>query len=152
MRGVRGVAGPGLEKVIRDRGGQAGHGPGPPVDDRLPGGRIPQGAVALHVLGVRRNVDRVFQAGRFGDAVGLYGIVLQDRNRARYPARHRLDVSLRWVLEKSWGRMTPYLSVINVYNRKNVLFYFFEYSETPPIRTGISMFPVLPTVGIEVSF
>ncbi len=86
------------------------------------------------------------------DAEGLYGVVLLDRNEARYPARHRLDVSLRWVLEKSWGRMTPYLSVLNVYNRKNVLFYFFEYAETPPVRTGISMFPILPTIGMEVSF
>jgi hypothetical protein len=80
------------------------------------------------------------------------GIVLGDRNATRYPSRHRLDVSLRWVLNRSWGRMTPYLSVLNVYNRKNVLFYFFEYDEEPPVRTGISMFPFLPSVGLEVSF
>jgi hypothetical protein len=86
------------------------------------------------------------------DAEGLYGIVLQDRNQARYPARHRLDVSLRWNLERRWGRVTPYLSVLNLYNRKNVLFYFFEYSQSPPVRTGISMFPFLPTLGMEVSF
>jgi hypothetical protein len=48
--------------------------------------------------------------------------------------------------------MTPYLSVLNVYNRTNVLFYFYEYSKSPPVRTGISMFPFLPTVGLEVSF
>ena len=83
---------------------------------------------------------------------GAYGVVLGDRNRARYPARHRLDLSLRWILDRSWGRMTPYVSVLNVYNRKNVLFYFFEYSQSPPVRTGISMFPFLPTVGVEVSF
>ena len=79
-------------------------------------------------------------------------MVLGERNRVRYPARHRLDVSLRWTVDKSWGRMTPYLSVLNLYNRKNVLFYFFEYSRTPPVRTGISMFPFLPTLGVEVSF
>jgi hypothetical protein len=48
--------------------------------------------------------------------------------------------------------MTPYLSVLNVYNRKNVLFYFFEYDQDPPVRTGLSMFPLLPTLGLEVSF
>ncbi|MBT8397831.1 MAG: hypothetical protein KJN92_12745, partial [Gemmatimonadetes bacterium] len=83
---------------------------------------------------------------------GGYGVVLSQRNGARYPARHRLDVSLRWSLDRGWGRLVPYLSVLNVYNRKNVLFYFFEYDQNPPVRTGISMFPFLPTLGLEVSF
>jgi hypothetical protein len=83
---------------------------------------------------------------------GLLAVVLGGRNQARYPPRHRLDVSLRWTVEKGWGRVVPYLSVLNVYNRKNVLFYFFEYDQSPPVRTGISMFPFLPTVGVEVSF
>ena len=83
---------------------------------------------------------------------GGYGVVLSDRNGKRYPARHRLDVSLRWKLDRGWGSLTPYLSVLNVYNQKNVLFYFFEYEKDPPVRTGISMFPLLPTLGLEVSF
>lgn len=83
---------------------------------------------------------------------GVYGVVLEDRNGMRYPTRHRLDMSLRWTLNRSWGLMTPYLNILNLYNRKNVLFYFFEYSHTPPVRTGISMFPFLPTLGVEVSF
>ncbi|MGM0668572.1 MAG: TonB-dependent receptor [Gemmatimonadota bacterium] len=86
------------------------------------------------------------------DAKGLLGVVLEGRNQSRYPARHRLDVSLRWTLERSWGKMVPYVSVLNVYNRKNVLFYFFEYDQEPPVRTGLSMFPFLPTLGLEVSF
>ena len=82
----------------------------------------------------------------------LYGVVLSERNAVRYPARHRLDVSLRWTVEKGWGRLVPYLSILNVYNRKNVLFYFFEFEKDPPVRTGLSMFPFLPTLGLEVSF
>jgi hypothetical protein len=83
---------------------------------------------------------------------GLYAVALSERNAARYPARHRLDLSLRWRVERSWGSMTPYLSVVNVYNRKNVLFYFFQYEKDPPVRSGISMFPFLPSVGVEVTF
>lgn len=83
---------------------------------------------------------------------GGYGVVLSDRNGARYPTYHRLDVSFRRTFDKSWGSLTPYVNVVNVYNRKNVLFYFFQYEETPPTRSGISMFPVLPTFGLEVSF
>jgi hypothetical protein len=86
------------------------------------------------------------------DAERAYGVVLSDRNAARYPARHRLDVSLRWELQREWGRMTPYLNVLNLYDRRNVLFYFYEFEKTPPVRTGISMFPFLPTLGLEVSF
>jgi hypothetical protein len=83
---------------------------------------------------------------------GTYGVVLSDRNASRYPARHRLDVSLRWKLQRSWGEMTPYLSILNIYDRRNVLFYFYEYEKSPPVRTGVSMFPFLPTLGLEVSF
>jgi hypothetical protein len=34
----------------------------------------------------------------------------------------------------------------------NVLFYFYDYAADPPVRTGISMLPFLPTLGVEVSF
>lgn len=79
-------------------------------------------------------------------------VVLGPRNGARYPARHRLDLSLRKTVTKSWGTITPYMSIINVYNKKNVLFYFFDYQASPPTRQGVSMIPFLPTFGVEVSF
>lgn len=82
-----------------------------------------------------------------GDAV-----VLGPRNGERYPSRHRLDLSFRKTMTRGWGTITPYLSVINVYNRKNVLFYFFDYQADPPVRQGVSMIPFLPTLGFEVSF
>jgi len=51
-----------------------------------------------------------------------------------------------------WGTLTPHLDVLNVYNRRNVLFYFFDYSAATATRSGLSMFPILPTVGVEVTF
>jgi len=81
-----------------------------------------------------------------------YGVVLEDRNATRYPMYHRLDVSFRRTFPKSWGALTPYLNLVNVYNQRNVLFYFYEYERTPATRSGISMFPVLPTIGLEISF
>ena len=65
---------------------------------------------------------------------------------------NNLDVSLRKRYDKSWGHVTPYLDVLNLYNRKNVLFYFYEYDKNPPTRSGISMFPLLPTIGVEMGF
>jgi hypothetical protein len=79
-------------------------------------------------------------------------ILLGPRNGARYPAYHRLDISLRKTMQRSWGQLTPYIDVLNVLNRKNVLFYFYEYNQNPPIRSGVSMFPLLPTLGLEVVF
>ena len=86
------------------------------------------------------------------DEAGGYAVVLGERNAERYPIYHRLDVSLRKTYEKSWGTITPHVDVLNLYNRKNVLFYFYEYDRSPALRSGVSMFPLLPTVGVEISF
>ncbi|MGB1840487.1 MAG: TonB-dependent receptor [Longimicrobiales bacterium] len=85
-------------------------------------------------------------------AGGGYGVVLGDRNADRYPLYHRLDVSFRRTFSKHWGALTPYVNLVNVYNQRNVLFYFYQYEDDPPLRSGISMFPVLPTFGLEISF
>ena len=79
-------------------------------------------------------------------------IVPGARNAERYPAYHRLDISVRKTYVKSWGRITPYVDVLNVYNRRNPLFYFYEFDGVPPTRSGVSMFPLLPTLGAEISF
>ena len=63
------------------------------------------------------------------DGIGEFGVLLGDRNRERYPVYHRLDLSLRRTFQKAWGTVTPYLDILNVYNRKNVLFYFFQYGK-----------------------
>ena len=60
--------------------------------------------------------------------------------------------SARKTVEKSWGTLTPYVDLLNVYNQRNVLFYFYEYEESPAVRSGISMFPLVPTFGVEVKF
>ncbi|MFO7893268.1 MAG: TonB-dependent receptor [Longimicrobiales bacterium] len=91
-------------------------------------------------------------AGQDDDQVPI-AVVLGDRNTERYPAYHRLDVSFRKRYEARWGTITPFLDLLNVYNRRdNVLFYFFDYEADPAIRTRVSMLPVVPTVGVEVRF
>ncbi len=81
-----------------------------------------------------------------------YAILVGARNAERYPAYHRLDMSFRKPMRQSWGTLVPYLNVLNLYNRRNVLFYFFDYQVNPAERTGVSMFPLLPTIGVEISF
>lgn len=86
-----------------------------------------------------------------GDGPPVF-IRLGDRNAERYPPYHRLDLTVRKEFERSWGSWTPYVQVLNAYNRKNVLWYFYNYDRTPPTRSGLSMFPVLPALGVEMSF
>jgi hypothetical protein len=96
--------------------------------------------------------ERLQWDGDEDDLQGGYAVVLGERNAERYPVYHRLDLSFRRTSVKSWGTITPYINLLNVYNRRNPLFYFFEYDARPPVRTGVSMFPLLPTVGLEVTF
>jgi hypothetical protein len=100
---------------------------------------------------VRYGTQRPSRFGRRGEEPALF-VVLGPRNAERYPAYHRLDLTVRHTLERRWGTMTPYLQILNVYNQMNPLFYFYNFNSTPPTRSGISMFPVLPALGVEVSF
>ena len=79
---------------------------------------------------------------------------LGPRNGERFPVHHRLDISLRKVIRKRWGLVTPWLSVLNVYNRKNVAFYEYTdyFGQSDRRRRGVSLVPILPTLGVEVSF
>jgi hypothetical protein len=79
-------------------------------------------------------------------------VVPGDRNRERYPAYSRVDLTFRRTYTRRWGTFTPYAQVLNATNRKNVLFYFYQFDTDPPTRSGISMFPVLPTIGLEATF
>jgi hypothetical protein len=75
-----------------------------------------------------------------------------EKNSRRYPAYHRMDMSL----SKKWQPFglftTLYLQVINVYNRKNVFFYFWDHDQNPSQLETVTMFPFLPTLGINFEF
>jgi outer membrane receptor protein involved in Fe transport len=68
-------------------------------------------------------------------------------NSERYPAYHRLDLSFssRYNFE-SWS-LTVYLSVENIYNRKNVASY--HYNSDGSRETNFQ-YSLLPVIGIEV--
>lgn len=107
----------------------------------------PLGSFVYHEYALNRG-RRAFEDG---DSSAV-AVVLGERNSSRYPAYHRLDVSFRKLFRKSWGTLTPHIDILNVYNRKNVLFYFYDFNTNPATRGGTSMFPLLPTVGVEVVF
>lgn len=109
----------------------------------------PVGAYVLYEYDV---VDGQWRWRGDDDAGETGAVVLGGRNAQRYPTYHRLDAGIRRTFHRAWGSYTPYLDVVNVYDQRNVLFYFYQYGETPPTRSGVSMFPLLPTIGVEMSF
>lgn len=69
------------------------------------------------------------------------------------PAYHRLDFRATAYTHFWSSDWAFYIDVINVYNRKNVLGYdYFLDKDLNVKRKVIGMFPILPTIGINVKF
>jgi hypothetical protein len=75
-----------------------------------------------------------------------------DRNSSRYPFFQRLDLSVSRAGEWRGMKLTPYFSIVNAYNAKNVFTYTFDYTRNPPTRQASSQFPFLPSIGLTVDF
>lgn len=75
------------------------------------------------------------------------------RGGFRYPAYHRLDVGIEKAFKLFGVRFTGYLQVVNLYARKNVLWFDYDFDTEPPKRKPFSMLPIpIPSFGIRGSF
>ena len=74
------------------------------------------------------------------------------RNGSRYPYFQRLDLGVSRASEWRGMQVTPYFSIVNAYNAKNVFIYTFDYTRNPPTREASSQFPFLPSIGLTVAF
>ncbi len=83
------------------------------------------------------------------------------RGRIRYPPYHRMDISIMKTIQKKGFSLAPYISVRNVYYRKNVLFYrspHFTYDfkngkwVNPHIDRDPFTLPIIPTIGLRIGF
>jgi len=80
------------------------------------------------------------------------------RDNYKLPAYHKLDLSFNYSF--TWNELPfkAYLSIFNVYNRKNPFAVFSTNSSSNtsvlnnPELKQITLFPFLPTVGISVNF
>jgi hypothetical protein len=100
----------------------------------------------------RRTYDPGSHGYASGGVAGQFEPVGGARNASRYPLFQRLDLSV--ARASTWRGMlvTPYLSVVNAYNAKNVFIYTFDYTRNPPTREAASQFPLLPSLGLTVAF
>ncbi|GEM_PF-675328 len=78
------------------------------------------------------------------------------RNAARLPPYHSLDVRVARTFAVEGTEIRVYLQILNLYDRKNVHEISFEEKEqngtTVYERKEEPLFPLLPTLGVEVTF
>lgn len=95
---------------------------------------------------------KVYSQSAFGSYTHPYDnlITLPGRkNSARLPTYFRSDIS--WTRDIRFFRMAGKFKfqVINFTNHFNVLLYAWDHSESPSGVTAVSMFPIIPTFGVE---
>jgi hypothetical protein len=105
---------------------------------------VSRGGVRADSIQVDRNGNVIFDIDRGGE---------ENKNSARFPPYHRLDLRLTAQADY-WGwDWSFYLDVINVYNHKNVLNYRFFINDDLTIgKSPMHMLPILPTLGVSVRF
>jgi hypothetical protein len=66
---------------------------------------------------------------------------------SRLPLFHSLDLRVDKTWKVSWGTLSAYLDVLNVYNQTNVdgINYDYNYTHTAPT----SDLPILPSIGVR---
>jgi hypothetical protein len=74
------------------------------------------------------------------------------RNGERLPLSQRLDVSVTRSVRPGGFAVTPYLSIMNLYNAHNVFGYAFDYTGTPPTRISFPQLPIFPTIGLSMTW
>ena len=82
----------------------------------------------------------------------LWWSIPGEKNSVRYPTYHRLDISLSKSFSIGWGEFKVCLEIINLYNHKNIFFYYYDYSVTPPLKKAMYQLPLFPSIKIEGSF
>jgi len=106
----------------------------------------------------------VFASGKpFTEPAGQYSIDLLDgrtfnyisvgpKNGSRLPAYHRLDLSAHYLYELGRFDMDFGLSVFNFYNRENVWYREYDFTQTPPVISEIRYLGLTIILSADVRF
>ncbi|MFW6347901.1 MAG: TonB-dependent receptor, partial [Cyclonatronaceae bacterium] len=74
-------------------------------------------------------------------------------NASRLPAYHRLDIGFNYYSTFfGLGESELQLQLINVYSRRNLWFYQFDFDDNPARQESVRMLPVLPAFTYTVQF
>ena len=84
---------------------------------------------------------------------GMNFIVEGDRNSARYPDYHKIDVRLDKTFNLGSWSINAYLDLWNIYNRANVISYTFQANADGTVKTNVREdFGILPVLGVNILF
>ncbi|MCH8549573.1 MAG: TonB-dependent receptor [Balneolaceae bacterium] len=74
-------------------------------------------------------------------------------NASRLPSYHRLDLSFsRKGRFFNLGDAEWQLQIINVYSRRNIWFYNYDFEENPVERQDVQLLPIIPSISYTVNF
>lgn len=80
-------------------------------------------------------------------------LIVGNVNASRLPAYHRMDISFsRFGSFFSLGDWELQLQIINLYSRRNVWFYTYDFDENPIRQETVALLPILPSVSYTVNF
>lgn len=106
----------------------------------------------------------VYASGKpFTEPAGQYGIDLLDgesnnyisvgaKNASRLPPYHRLDLSAHYVVDYFGFDFDFGLSVFNLYDRRNIWYREYDFSQKPPIISEIRYLGMTPNLSVDVRF
>ena len=106
----------------------------------------------------------VFASGKpFTEPAGQYSIELLDgttnnyisvgaKNASRLPAYHRLDVSVHYLHKVGRFDMDFGLSVFNFYDRRNIWYREYDFTEKPPIISEVRYLGLTPNFSADIRF
>ncbi|TVQ67526.1 MAG: TonB-dependent receptor [Balneolaceae bacterium] len=79
--------------------------------------------------------------------------VVGNVNASRLPSYHRLDLAFnRQGRFFNLGDAEWQFQLINVYSRRNVWFYNYDFDENPVQRNDVNLLPIIPSVSYTVNF
>ena len=106
----------------------------------------------------------VFASGKpFTEPSGQYSIELLDgqtfnyisvgaKNASRLPPYHRLDLSMHYVTKVRQFDIDFGFSIFNVYNRQNVWYREYDFTQTPPVISEIQYLGMTPNLSADIRF
>ncbi len=87
------------------------------------------------------------------DGNEIDAIVVGRVNASRLPAYHRLDIG--FTRKSTFFGLTDtewQFQLINLYSRRNVWFYMYDFDENPVDRNEALMLPIIPVIGYHIDF
>jgi hypothetical protein len=83
---------------------------------------------------------------------GATQFLVDGRNTGRLPATVRVDLNVTRKGHIGHTSVSPYLSVVNALNLKNALLLINDYGKSPPTQVTVTQLPLIPTLGVAISW